>query len=67
MSLLLNNIESVQTDITTGYALKTAALSKSQQELEGEMALKLIASAGSIDSVALPTSGSSGFTINIKV
>jgi hypothetical protein len=67
MSLSLNNIEGVQTNITTGHALKTAGLSKSQQELEGEMALKLIASAAGVDSAALPTVGNSGHTINIKV
>jgi hypothetical protein len=31
MSLSLNNTEGVQTNITTGHALKTAALSKNQQ------------------------------------
>ncbi|MBA6262332.1 MAG: hypothetical protein V7780_15940 [Colwellia sp.] len=67
MSLSLNNTEGVQTNITTGHALKTAALSKNQQELEGEMALKLIASAAGLDSAALPTVGNSGYNINIKV
>ena len=38
MSISLNNTEGVQTNITTGHALKTAKLSQSQQELEGEMA-----------------------------
>ena len=67
MSLSLNNTEGVQTNITTGQALKTAGLSKNQQELEGEMALKLIASAAGIDSSTLPTVGNSGHNINIKV
>jgi len=67
MSISLNNTEGVQTNITTGHALKTAKLSQSQQELEGEMALKLIASAVGADSVALPTVGNSGHNINIKV
>jgi hypothetical protein len=67
MSLSLNNTEGVQTNITTALALKTAGLSKSQQEIEGEMALKLIASAAGVDSVALPTVANSGHNINIKV
>ena len=67
MSLSLNNTEGVQTNITTGQALKTAGLSKNQQELEGEMALKLIASAAGIDSATLPTVGNSGHNIYIKV
>jgi hypothetical protein len=67
MSLSLNNTEGVQTDITTGHGLKTAVLSKNQQKLEGEMALKLIASAAGVDSATLPTVGNSGHTINIKV
>jgi len=67
MSISLNNTESVQTNITTGHGLKTAVISKNQQELEGEMALKLIASAAGVDSAALPTIGNSGHNINIKV
>jgi hypothetical protein len=67
MSLSLNHTESVQTNITTGHALKTASLAKNQRELEGQMALKLIASAGGVDSQTLPTVGNSGNTINIKV
>ena len=67
MSISLNNTEGVQTNITTGHGLKTAKLSQNQQELEGQMALKLIASAGSVGSAALPTIGNSGHNINIKV
>jgi len=67
MSITLNNTEGVQTNITTGHGLKTAKLSQNQQELEGEMALKLIASAAGLDSVVLPSVGNSGHNINIKV
>jgi len=67
MSISLNNTESVQKNITTGHALLTAKLAQGQQELEGEMALKLIASAAGVDSAALPTVGNSGHNINIKV
>jgi hypothetical protein len=67
MSISLNNTEGVQTNITTGHGLKTAKLSQSQQEIEGEMALKLIASAAGVDSAALPIVGNSGNNINIKV
>ena len=64
MSLTLNNDNAVN-EITTGHALKTAKLSKDQQELEGEMALKLIDSAN-LNAVALPV-GNSGHNVNIKV
>jgi hypothetical protein len=67
MSLSLNTAEGVNTNITTGHALKTAKLSQGQQEIEGQMALKLIASAAGPDTAALPTMGNSGHTINIKV
>jgi len=64
MSLTLNNDNAVS-EITTGHALKTANLTKDQQELEGQMAINLIESA-SIDAVAQPI-GNSGQNINIKV
>ena len=67
MSLTLNNIEGGQSNITTGHALITAALSKNQQKLEGEMVLKLLASAASVDSATLPTVANIGHHINIKV
>lgn len=67
MSISLNSTEGVQTNITTAHALKTAVISKDQQALEGEMALKLIASAAGVDSAALPIVGNSGHNINIKV
>jgi hypothetical protein len=67
MSISLNNTESVQTNITTGHALMTAKLAQGQQELEGKMALTLIASAGGSNVGASPAVGVSGHNINIKV
>ena len=64
MSIELNH-DRVGIEINTGIALKTAKLEKSQQELEGEMALKLIETAN-IDPLAVP-SGNRGQNINIKV
>ena len=64
MSLTLNNDNPVS-EITTGHALKTANLTKNQQEREGQMAINLIESAN-IDAIALPV-GNSGHNINIKV
>jgi len=66
MSITIGTPDAVQTNTATAHAIKTANLSKSQTELEGQMALNLIQSA-SVDSVALPTSGNSGQNINIKV
>ena len=64
MSITLNN-DNTHTEINTGHALKTAALQKSHQELEGEIAIKLIDSAN-IDVLTAPV-GNSGQNINIKV
>ena len=64
MSLTLNNENAVR-EVTTGHALKTANLSKDQQELEGQMAIDLIESAY-IGSLAQPI-GNSGQKINIIV
>lgn len=64
MSLTLNNDNQVR-EVTTGHALKTANLSKDQQELEGKMAIDLIESAN-IGELAQPI-GNSGQNINIKV
>jgi len=64
MSITLNNDNAV-TEINTGHALKTANLTKNQQELEGQMAIKLIESAN-IEAIAAPV-GNSGHNINIKV
>ena len=64
MSITLNN-ESLHGDVNTAHALKAANLQKGQQELEGEMAMKLIASAN-IDALFLSV-GNTGQNINIKV
>ena len=58
-------ISSVQTNVDTGYALKTAHLAKNQQEMEGQMALQMI-QASSVDNLALPT-GNIGHHINMTV
>jgi hypothetical protein len=63
MSLTLNT-EPVTGEIKTAHALKTANLQKSQQAIEGEMAIKLIASAN-IETLAMPI-GNVGQNINIK-
>ncbi|PKI16166.1 hypothetical protein [Colwellia sp. 12G3] len=65
MSISLGQNNSVAAQPTSGAELLTAALSKSQQEIEGKMALQLIQSA-KINSVPAPT-GNSGFQVNIKV
>ncbi len=65
MSIVLGNTPSVQTNVDTGFALKTASLAKDQQELEGQMAIKLIQTAD-LSNIPGP-SGSSGSQVNIKV
>lgn len=64
MSLTLNN-EIGTSEITSSSALKTAQLQKSQQAIEGQMAINLIESA-SVDNLALPV-GNVGQNINVKV
>lgn len=66
MSITIGSTEAAQTNTSTAHGIKTANLVKNQQELEGQMALKLIQSAN-VDNVALPTTASSVHTINIKV
>lgn len=55
----------IQSNVETAQGLKTAKLSQSQQELEAQMALKLIETA-SLDNVPAPTE-TAGQNINIKV
>ncbi|WP_222927970.1 hypothetical protein [Colwellia ponticola] len=57
--------QSTSTQSSSGAELLTAALSKKQQEAEGQMALQLIQSASAAN-VPAP-SGNSGFQVNIKV
>lgn len=45
MSISINSTSSVQTNHESAHAIKTAQLAKSQQEIEGQMALNLIQSA----------------------
>ncbi len=66
MSITLGSTDSVQTNTDTSHAVLTAKKAQTQQEIEGQMALKLINSA-SVDTVALPPVGNSGHNINIKV
>ena len=65
MSISVDQSSSVAAKATSGAEFLTAAVSKSQQELEGQMALQLIQSANSTNLPA-PT-GNSGFQVNIKV
>ena len=65
MSIAINSTTPAQTNTDTGVALKTAGLAKSQQELEGQMALNLIQSAV-VTNIPSPV-GNTGSQINIKV
>ncbi|MDO6446919.1 hypothetical protein Q4493_14180 [Colwellia sp. 1_MG-2023] len=66
MSITIASSNPVNSDIETGHALLTAKKVQGQQELEGQMAVKLIEGA-SVDAAQLPTTASSGHNINIKV
>ena len=66
MSLTINSNNSVQTNTETAHAIKTANLAKSQQEIEGQMALNLIQSA-TVGQAVSPPVGNSGHNINISV
>ena len=66
MSITIGSSNTTNTDIDTGHALLTVKKMRDQQELEGQMAVKLIEGA-SLDAAALPTTSSSGHNINIKV
>jgi len=65
MSISISQSNNVSTEANSGQELLTTALSKNQQELEGQMVLQLLETAN-IHNVAAPT-GNSGFQINIKV
>jgi len=66
MSVELNANKPIVMSTEAILAVKTASIAKTQTELEGQMALDLIAST-SVDSASLPTVGNSGQNINIKV
>jgi hypothetical protein len=65
MSVELNTNNTISLDTETILAVKSANLAKSQTEIEGQMALDLIAST-SVDNVSLPV-GNIGQNINIKL
>ncbi|MCO4797753.1 MAG: cytoplasmic protein [Colwelliaceae bacterium] len=65
MSITIGSTDAGNTNIDTGHALLTEKKVRDQQELEGQMAIKLI-EASSIDSVTTPPVGNSGHNINIK-
>jgi hypothetical protein len=65
MLLSLGQDNSVATTSGTSAEVINAALTKKQQETQGQMAVKLIQSAN-IDSLPAP-SENSGFQVNIKV
>lgn len=70
MSITVGNSEAVQAaqgNTATAHGVKTAQLAKGQQELEGQMAMDLIASATSALQTIAPPTASSGNNINIKV
>ena len=65
MSLNINSQSAIQTNTESAVAIKTAQKAKSQQEIEGQMAMKLIETAA-VDNVPAPQ-GNAGNNINIKV
>lgn len=68
MSISLNTQSAVQTNTDTAVAIKTAQKANSQQEIEGQMALNLIESAGGAGTQSVPSpQGNAGHNINIKV
>ncbi|TYK66848.1 hypothetical protein [Colwellia echini] len=66
MSISIGQSSSVAAQSSASAEFLNAAVAKSQQELEGQMALQLIQSAGPVASATAP-SGNIGNHINIKV
>lgn len=66
MSIEVSSSNAVALTTETLLEAKTANLAKSQAELEGQMALNLIASAA-VDNVNVPAIGNSGHNVSIKV
>jgi len=66
MSIEVSSSNAVALTTETLLEAKTANLAKSQAELEGQMALNLIASAA-VDNVSVPAIGNSGHNVSIKV
>lgn len=66
MSITIGSSDTVPTNTDTAHGILTTKKAQSQQEIEGQMAIKLIESAN-VESAAMPTMGNSGHIINIKV
>ncbi|GAA6206676.1 MULTISPECIES: cytoplasmic protein [Thalassotalea] len=66
MSITIASSSNTNTNIDTGHALLTAKKVQDQQELEGQLAMKLIEGAN-VEAASLPTTASSGHHINVKV
>lgn len=66
MSIEVSSSNAVALTTETLLEAKTANLAKSQAELEGQMALNLIASAA-VNNVSVPAIGNSGHNVSIKV
>jgi len=67
MSITLNTQSDIPLKTNSAVAIKTANLSKSQLEVEGQMALNLIQSATTVLQSPPVTTGSVGSIVNIKV
>ncbi|WP_206485736.1 cytoplasmic protein [Thalassotalea sp. G2M2-11] len=65
MSITIGSSSAVQTNTESAQAILTAKKAQTQQEIEGQMALKLIESANP-ETAAMPAVGNSGHNINIK-
>ncbi len=66
MSITIGSSDAIQSNTNTAHGILMAKKAQSQQEIEGDMALKLINSA-SVESVAMPPVGNIGHNINISV
>lgn len=66
MSITIGNSDPVATKTESAHSILTAKKAQSQQEIEGQMALKLIDSAN-VNGATSPPVGNSGHIINIKV
>lgn len=65
---IASGTSAVQTNTDSAHGLLVAKKARSQQELEGQMALELIQSAGTAANASLPTpTATSGMNVNIKV
>lgn len=67
MSISIGSNDSVSMQTQASHELLAASVAKSQQELEGQMALALIASVGQASNEAQPSNPNLGSHINIRV